>query len=263
MENNDNFKELMKNNDSSKELIDEYLQLSVFSILSTRQMEILKKIIVVDNSKLYHRDDFNNTPLMYLISQNEYSFCEWLLEHLSQIFNFEKFQEYLHCFNYDFRTALGIAVEKNNYDMCILLLKYISNINYSQRLSPLYFAVEKSNVKICQLLLDNKINVHSKIFTEYNCTALMIAINNNNFEICKLLIPYYDHINDVDSFGATTIFYIFDNEVENLNMFMLLYENFYDTIDFNYKYKYRKESYTILHLSCKFGYYNILKYMLN
>ena len=87
------------------------------------------------------------------------------------------------------RTALHLAVKKNNYNITLILLENGADVDAVSKdnLTALHIAVGNQSSKIVQLLLQFKANVnHRAKFC--GKTALYMAVEYNNLDIADMLL---------------------------------------------------------------------------
>jgi len=71
------------------------------------------------------------------------------------------------------------------------------------KVSVLIIAVNNKNIEIAKLLLENKADVNWK--DGFNSSAILYATSSGNIEMVKLLLEYGADINDNDGKGNTVL----------------------------------------------------------
>ena len=85
-------------------------------------------------------------------------------------------------------NALHSAVAKENYDLCLLLIKKGVNVNATQmqNVTALHSASHRGNLKIVQLLVENGAKIHLKM--DNDDTAISIAEKDKHREVFDYLV---------------------------------------------------------------------------
>lgn len=102
-------------------------------------------------------------------------------------------------------TALHIAAENKNFEMCELLLTNGANVNAKNKSgnTALHLAVLNRQLSICDLLIIHKIDVNLE--DRGGVTALHMAASNGDLDICKMLIAAGADRNIEDNEGNTAL----------------------------------------------------------
>lgn len=145
-------------------------------------------------------DNFEYTKLGIACINNNFKEVNELISFGANI-NFVKQDEY---YIYD---ALYVTIESNSLEVLALLIKNI-NININQiytedGLTPIALAVSLNNYRIVDILLQNKANPNGKLLStsSHQSIPLIIAFENDNIEITKLLLKYNANTNIKNEFG--------------------------------------------------------------
>ncbi len=119
--------------------------------------------------------------------------------------------------------ALSVAIENNHYEIVNFLINQKADVNkvYNEDgLTAIGLATKLNEKEIVDLLLKNHANPNGSdaLETDYKETPLLIAIQNNNIIIAKLLIDSGASINDNDKDGNTikSLIYSKGGKWENL-----------------------------------------------
>jgi|GEM_PF-315941 len=104
--------------------------------------------------------------------------------------------------------ALSVAIENSHYEIVKFLINEKADINkvYNEDgLTAIGLATKLNQKEVVELLLKNHANPNGAVTsdTDYKETPLLIAIQNNNIIIAKLLIDSGASINDTDKDGNT------------------------------------------------------------
>lgn len=85
-------------------------------------------------------------------------------------------------------NALHSAVAKENYDLCLLLIKYGINVNATQiqSVTALHSAAHRGNLKIVKLLVENGAEINLKM--NNGDTAISIAEKDKHKEVFDYLV---------------------------------------------------------------------------
>lgn len=102
--------------------------------------------------------------------------------------------------------ALYVAIEGNHIKIVEYLLKNKAKVNqvYTEEgLTPVGLAVKLNEEEILKLLIKNggNVNGYKLAETDYKETPLLIALNNNNFQITELLLNAGSDITALDKRG--------------------------------------------------------------
>jgi|8_EtaG_2_1085327.scaffolds.fasta_scaffold16421_4 ankyrin repeat protein len=109
----------------------------------------------------------------------------------------------------DKNEQLYEAVTKNDKDKVEKLIDKGADVNYIKHVGPwmkvsvLIIAVNNKNIEIAKLLLENKADVNWK--DGFNSSAILYATSSGNIEMVKLLLEYGADINDNDGKGNTVL----------------------------------------------------------
>lgn len=153
-------------------------------------------------------------------------------------------------------------------DVLIKLMEIISDINYeintknSISETPLILACQNNNTEIAKLLIELNANVTLK--NSNNNNALMYACSFNNLELVKKLINRGADVNEVDNQGDNAFFYACgcDNfGLLNLDLIKYLYDFITDNDYLS------KDKCNALHYACGFNNdtinYEVIEYLLS
>ncbi|MBO6185920.1 MAG: ankyrin repeat domain-containing protein [Chryseobacterium sp.] len=104
--------------------------------------------------------------------------------------------------------ALSVAIENNHYEIVKFLINEKADVNkvYNEDgLTTIGLATKLNQKEIVELLLKNHANPNGSDVseTDYKEAPLLIAVQNNNIIIAKLLIDSGASINDIDKDGNT------------------------------------------------------------
>lgn len=144
--------------------------------------------------------------------------------------------------NYD---NIDKAIRENNINNIIKNLDNFININedflnlsqHNQHLTLLQYAAQKNFIPIVQKLITNEIINTDKI-SKFGTTALMEAVNNNNFEIVELLINAGANINEINKITHYSVL-MYAIHSNNIKMVKFLVDN---NADSNYIYMLRDKT---------------------
>lgn len=144
-------------------------------------------------------DNFEYTKLGIACINNNFKEVNKLID-LGANISFAKQDEYY------IYVALYVTIESNSLEVLTLLIKKNININqiYTEDgLTPIAFAVSLNNYRIVDILLQNKANPNGKLLsTSYHqIIPLIIAFENDNIEIARLLLKYNAITNIKNEFG--------------------------------------------------------------
>ncbi|HET9843116.1 MAG TPA: ankyrin repeat domain-containing protein [Gammaproteobacteria bacterium] len=124
--------------------------------------------------------------------------------------------------NFEGRTALHLAVEKNDVEQVIKLIRlgYDVNSTDNNNFTPLHLAAIVGSTKIARLLLKEGANVNVKE-KQFQHTPLHYAIINKNLKIAGYLIEANAEVDAENHQGRTSLhFASHDNYVEGINLLL-------------------------------------------
>jgi hypothetical protein len=83
-----------------------------------------------------------------------------------------------------------------------------ADVNYTcfDGFTGLFWAIDRQNFDMCRLLLDHGADVNKK--NQYNHTPLMYAVFNSKIDIIKLLLIRGANVNYKNKFGSTSLDYV-------------------------------------------------------
>lgn len=144
------------------------------------KLDLVKQNILQNKNltNTYSVDGF--TPLSLAAFFNETTIAKLLLEHGAN--------PNLQAINPSKVNALHSAVAKENYDLCLLLIKNGVNVNATQiqNVTALHSAAHRGNLKIVKLLVENGAEINLKM--DNGDTATSIAEKDKHKEVLDYLV---------------------------------------------------------------------------
>lgn len=183
--------------------------------------EVIKFLINNTNINVNIQDDSGNTAIIYAIKDNSkkndnIDIIELLLEKGANVLirNFEN------------KSALNYAIERNKENIALLLLTKGHDVNSNELLTyndALIEAIKHNQNMIVKFLIENGTNVNTKYHEE---TALMCASKAHNMEFIKLLLFQNANVNIIDQTGKSALIYAIENIYGKYNI-----ESIYNIIE--------------------------------
>ena len=179
--------------------------------------------VVVGIPLLEMQDSLSNIPIHYAIMFNRMDITK---EMLATNFN-------LNIKDVNGDTILHLIIKnikknKENYELIQTLIDKKIGINHINKLgqTALHIAVDNGNLDICTILLKNNINIDVETIDNH-LTPLLIATIQNNYEICDLLLKYKPNLNCQDVYGNSILNHAIKNKSKSL------IELYYDKVNIN------------------------------
>lgn len=177
--------------------------------------------VVIGVPLLEMQDNFQNIPLHYAIMFSRYDIIEDMLSVKTNI-NFK---------DNDGNTALHLIVKMIKSEHTHIISRLLTSglgINHVNNLgqNALHISVENNNFEITKILLDNKINVNTETINDH-LTPLLIATIQGNVRMCELILKYKPNINCQDVYGNTILNHSIFNKSKQL------IDLYYDKVNVN------------------------------
>lgn len=122
----------------------------------------------------------------------------------------------------DNNTALYIASQNGDLDVCRLLLTHGADVNAkngSSQWTSLHIAANFGHLNICTLLLDHGADIDAKITSDW--TPLHIAVHSNELDVCLSLMDRGAKFDDKNYFGDTALGTAVKRDYMNLSLALI------------------------------------------
>ncbi|EAY11159.1 hypothetical protein TVAG_498530 [Trichomonas vaginalis G3] len=109
--------------------------------------------------------------------------------------------------NYEGKTALFYASEKNSKEMAELLLSHGANVNAKKmgKWTALHYALENNSKETAELLISHGAKINAK--TESGVSPLYFAVRDNYKEMVEFLLSHGAKANETEFYGDTLFHY--------------------------------------------------------
>ena len=153
----------------------------------------LCKLLIEYGANINSYSDYPRIPIIGSVILDRLDICQLLIDNGADIDAYTPTQS----------AAILVAVNDLNIPMCKLLIENGANINFvdSHNTSPLGLSLFKGKThnEISKLLINNGSDVN--LITPSGANMLTTAVENNNLEMCKILIEHGADINGTCHFN--------------------------------------------------------------
>lgn len=226
----------------------------LFELLINNKIDELKNILINDTENTIDvniRDDNNNYLLNHTIHMMKYDVIKLLIQKGCR----------MDIVDDNGRSILYIPIERNLYDMLVLLLSLSKNsigipltdVRDENGNIALHYAIKKKNLKMVNILLDySNVNIVDKNMN----TSLHLSVYSKSYDICRLILNKNTNINARCDTGETALHIACNMQLFDICELLIKHNINVNIHDYNHEY-------TTLHYAVILNYIKLIKLLLS